>query len=202
MKNNNELMLDVGQANEIKLALRREGLWTNEEIKMLCERKGFLTQVHEVLLGHAEIKMIEHLVDCSLVPSIKHGFAILPNGEQLPNRVQGFYRLDVSKIKLHSSKKQKGIDGNEIKKELENAFVLPANVIDFLLKEENQNLIPEEWKGKAVFFWGTIYKCTDGDDSLYVRLIHWSLGKWDSEYEWIGNRWSEKALAAIAVFAS
>lgn len=51
----NELMLDVGQANELKLAFRREGPWTNEEIKMLCEQKGLLNKFHEVLLGQAEI---------------------------------------------------------------------------------------------------------------------------------------------------
>ena len=52
--NNNELMLDVGQADEIKLAMRREGFWTNEKIKNLC-KKGFLAQVLEVLEGRAEI---------------------------------------------------------------------------------------------------------------------------------------------------
>lgn len=53
-----ELMLDVGQANEIKMAFRREGPWTNEEIKMMCERKGFLTQVRQALLGQAEINVV------------------------------------------------------------------------------------------------------------------------------------------------
>lgn len=50
-------MLDVGQANELKMAFRREGQWTNEDIKALCERKGFLHQVYEVLYGRAEIVM-------------------------------------------------------------------------------------------------------------------------------------------------
>jgi hypothetical protein len=50
------LRLDVDQAGELKAALRREGPWTNEELKMACERKGFFTQVRQILLGNAEIK--------------------------------------------------------------------------------------------------------------------------------------------------
>jgi hypothetical protein len=52
---NNELMLDVGQANEIKLAFRREGNWDNEKIKILTERMGFLLQVLDVLEGRSHI---------------------------------------------------------------------------------------------------------------------------------------------------
>ena len=52
---NSELMLDVGQANELKLAFRREGDWDNEKIKALSERRGLLTQVLDVLEGRAQI---------------------------------------------------------------------------------------------------------------------------------------------------
>ncbi len=48
-------MLDVSQAHELKLAFRREGPWTNEDIKALSERKGLLRQVYDVLHGTAEI---------------------------------------------------------------------------------------------------------------------------------------------------
>lgn len=49
--------LDVGQANELKLAFRRTG-WTNEEIKRLCEGNT-LAEVRDVLLGRAEIKSLQ-----------------------------------------------------------------------------------------------------------------------------------------------
>lgn len=51
-----ELMLDVGQANELKLAFRRHG-WTNEEIKRLCEGT-VLGDVRRVIRGEAEIRPI------------------------------------------------------------------------------------------------------------------------------------------------
>lgn len=46
--------------------------------------------------------------------------------------------------------------GNKLRQELAKQPVLNANVLDFLLA--NSHLIPEEWKGKAVFFWGTVYR--------------------------------------------
>ena len=52
---NAELMLDVGQANELKLAFRREGRWDNEKIKALTERRGFLSKVLDVLDGRCQI---------------------------------------------------------------------------------------------------------------------------------------------------
>ena len=48
-------MLDVGQAQELKLAFRREGDWTNEDIKALTERKGLLRQILGIVRGFAEI---------------------------------------------------------------------------------------------------------------------------------------------------
>lgn len=45
----NELMLDVGQANELKLAFRRAG-FTNRDIKKLCEGR-LLTDVLAVIHG-------------------------------------------------------------------------------------------------------------------------------------------------------
>lgn len=55
---NSELMLDVGQANELKLAFRREG-WSNQDIKALTERKGFLAEVLGVLEGRSQILVID-----------------------------------------------------------------------------------------------------------------------------------------------
>jgi hypothetical protein len=49
-----ELMLDVGQANELKLAFRRAG-YTNAEIKKLCEG-DLLAQLLPLVKGVAEVK--------------------------------------------------------------------------------------------------------------------------------------------------
>jgi hypothetical protein len=57
---------------------------------------------------------------------------------------------------------------------------LNATVLDYLLK--NTHLIPAEWKGKYVFFWGTVYRDAEG---LYVRCLHWCEDGWSSFYSWL-----------------
>ncbi|MDE2001222.1 MAG: hypothetical protein KGI60_01480, partial [Patescibacteria group bacterium] len=148
-----ELKLDVDQAGELKAAFRREGPWTNEEIKMLCERKGFLTKVRQALLNLAEIKPVEYLIDCDADPFVPNGWLVEKHQKG------GSFKWDAAQVKLYLSNQQrndKAIEGNKLRRELVDKPVLNANVLDYLLA--NPHLIPEEWKGKAVFFWGTIYR--------------------------------------------
>jgi hypothetical protein len=63
-----ELMLDVGQAKEIKDALRRErgsdgSEWTNEKVKALTERRGLFGQVLDILDGRLKVATIEAVPD-------------------------------------------------------------------------------------------------------------------------------------------
>ncbi|MBU3964354.1 hypothetical protein KJ562_01315, partial [Patescibacteria group bacterium] len=67
-----------------------------------------------------------------------------------------------------------------------------ANLLDFYLA--HINLIPEDWKGKAVFFWATIYRRSDG--SLYVRYLFWSGGGWYWLYNWLDDDWGDHNPAA------
>jgi len=185
-----DLMLDVGQANEIKLALRREGSWTNEEIKMLCERKGFLTQVREALLGRAEIKQVEYLVDLDADPFVPADWTVVEH------RKGGQFKYDSAKVGLYLSKGQqngKVIVGNDLRKELKNQPVYNANMLDFYLK--NQHLIPKEWKGKLVFFWGTIYRHSVG--GLCVRYLYWDGGRWGWYCYWLDDDWGGSRPAAL-----
>jgi len=175
-----DLKLDVDQAGELKAAFRREGPWTNEEIKMLCERKGFLSQVREALLGRAEIKQIEYLVDLDADPFVPEGWKVVDHCKS------GLFKYDPAKVGLYLSKKQqngKVIVGNDLRKELKSQPVYNANLLDFYLKKENQHLIPEEWNEKMVFFWGTIYHNSDGD--LYVRGLYWNGDRWCWGYLWL-----------------
>lgn len=56
MSKKNDLMLDVSQAAELKMAFRRNG-WNNAQIKTLSEG-DILAKVLQVITGHAEIKLI------------------------------------------------------------------------------------------------------------------------------------------------
>src|SRR3989344_599286 len=67
-----ELMLDVGQANELKLAMRRNG-WRNADIKELC-RGNTLSGVLSIVRGKAKIKpCLDQAVDIKVWKTIKLG---------------------------------------------------------------------------------------------------------------------------------
>ncbi len=72
--------------------------------------------------------------------------------------------------------------------------VLNANVLEYLLK--NPRAIPEEWKGKYVFFWGTIYRRSDG--RLYVRCLVWDGSQWYWSYYWLDIDFNGLNPAAVA----
>ena len=110
----------------------------------------------------------------------------------------GMLDIDAAKIALHLSDKQKGnglIEGNQLREELKTQPVLNANLLDWLLRKENQHLIPEEWKGKAIFFWGTIYRNRIGE--LWVRCLDWRVGGWYWSGYWLDNVWHSNLPAAV-----
>jgi len=110
-------------------------------------------------------------IDCDADPFI-------PSGASVDEHCKiGQIQWDSKRISLYSSEKQlKGgvIVGNELRKKLKKERRLNVNVLDYLLA--NPHLIPEAWKGKWIFFWGTIYRNSDGN--LYVRCLYWLGDKW------------------------
>ncbi|MFY9461790.1 MAG: hypothetical protein WAP51_01140 [Candidatus Sungiibacteriota bacterium] len=198
----------AGEIQDVEFALARNG-WTHALLKKATQG-GFFGLVREVVEGRAEICRIErlvadgktavvvaeHLIDCDAAPFEPSGLTVARESEQLPNRVRGQFVFDPTKVKLHLSPDQrdgKYIKGKKLRRELAREPVLTANVLDYLLK--NPHLIPEEWKGKAVFFWGTIYRVSDGD--LYVRYLCFVDGRWYSDYDWLGGGWDGDYPAAL-----
>ena len=111
----------------------------------------------------------------------------------------GQFAFDPAKLGLHLSKKQEGdgrIEGNKLREELKAQPVVNANLLDWLYRKENQHLIPDEWKGKAVFFWGTIYR--DADGSLCVRDLFWLGDGWYWGCRWLDYDWYSVFPAAVS----
>ena len=140
-----------------------------------------------------EIKPIEHIINCDAQPLIPSGWSIVPDKEQLPNRVQGSFQCNPAQVKLYLSDQQR--NGHELKKKLADKEVLPANVLDYLLA--NKHLIPEEWKGESVFFWGTVYRDAYGYPS--VRYLSWNGDGWYWCYFWLVCDWYDDYPAALRV---
>ncbi|MFI5260484.1 MAG: hypothetical protein ACHQU0_01675 [Candidatus Paceibacteria bacterium] len=133
--------------------------------------------------GHASTVALPHIIDCDSALFVPDGWKVEEHDEG------GQLTFDASKIELYFSVAQdqtKGsIGGNELRKELADKPVLNANVLDYLLA--NPHLIPKEWKGKSIFFWGTIYR--DSDGLLCVRCLCWGGNGWRWGRYWLDGGW-------------
>ncbi|KKR48386.1 MAG: hypothetical protein UT86_C0006G0024 [Candidatus Magasanikbacteria bacterium GW2011_GWC2_40_17] len=185
-----ELMLDVGQASEFKMALRRAG-WTNADVKRLCEGNA-LGQLLPFIRGQAEVVVKKHIIDTDADPLVPGGWKVEEH------RKGGQFVWDPAKVSLHLSFNQQNgnvIQGHQLRRELVVCVPnLNANVLDYLLA--HPELIPESWMGKAIFFWGTIYRSADGD--LCVRYLIWKGKQWSWGDRWLGSGWNNNNPAAVS----
>lgn len=110
---------------------------------------------------------------------------------------RGKFSFDPSKIELYLSKEQENnsMNGNGLRKELKGKPVLNACILDYLLA--HQELIPDSWKGKNIFFFGTVYR--DSDGSLFVRCLSWNGSEWCSYLSWLVSRFYSNYHAILAV---
>jgi hypothetical protein len=136
-------------------------------------------------------KSAKPVIDCDCDPLIPGG------GWAVEEHVKGGQlEFDPSQIELYldeSQKNGKSVVGNKLRELLAGKPTLNANVLDYLLA--NPELIPEEWKDKFIFFWGTIYRISDG--SLCVRCLYWNDDRWDWSYVWLGNVFDDNYPAAL-----
>jgi hypothetical protein len=187
-----EFTFDVALANRLKIAMTRNGITDAADINWLTEGDN-IAQVRRVRLGHAEIITPDHIIDCDANPHIPDGWSVEEHQKG------GAFHWNAANVALHLDKGQrngKWIEGYKLRKALAKQPVLNANVLDYLLA--HLHLIPEEWKGRgrAVFFWGTIYRHRGG--SLYVRCLFWSGGRWRWNADWLGHGWFDNWPAAVS----
>ena len=177
---NDTFEMTTGLAHEIAMAMRRNG-WTVPDAKKLTEGDT-LARLLPFLKGNAEIKTVKHVIDCDADPYLPDGWKVEEH------RKGGQVEFDLSKVTLYLVKDQQCggvIEGNKLRKQLAKQPVFNANVLDYLLK--NPALIPDEWKGKAIFFWGTVYR--DSLGGLYVRYLLWRGSSWGWSHYWLDNGW-------------
>lgn len=135
--------------------------------------------------GHADIAalMKNHYIDCNTKPFLPNGWSI--EEHQLGGRLKWDREAQKDTLLVARVRPDDKIKtGNDVRRELSDKPCLNANVLDYLLS--NPHLIPEEWKGKAVFFWGTIYRLPGGH--LCVRCLQW-LDGWSRGECWLDDSW-------------
>ena len=126
------------------------------------------------------------IIDCDADPFVPEGWTVEEHKQG------GQLTFDPSQVEFYLDDGQKGgkyIEGNKLRQRLADKPVLNANVLDYLLA--NPDLIPEEWKTdesgntRYIFFWGTVYRSSNGD--LCVRCLYWDDGGWDWSSDWLGD---------------
>jgi len=186
---NDTFVMSARQAAELDHSLERNG-FTPAMVKKLSEGDT-LAQIIPFLNGQADITIYQHIIDCDADPFCPEDWSVEEHikGGQL--------KWGAAKIDLYLCKEQEkgSIEGNQLRKKLKDQTILNACVLDYLI--ENPNLIPEEWKNKNVFFWGTIYR--DSDGSLCVRGLSWDGDGWGWDYHWLGFHWRGSKTAVVSV---
>ena len=188
--------LSIGSLNQLGDAFENAG-FTADDVTKLKQFKD-LVKIKDVLYGKASIAYPEHVhvIDTDVAPFIPDGFS-------LESHIgHGLWKYDFSLIELFLSKEQKKSYqvGNELYKAikavkaLKDKIALNANVLDYLLA--HQELIPESWKGKLIFFWGTIYR--DSFGALCVRYLGWNGSSWSWGYNWLDDNFDSDNPAALA----
>jgi len=107
------------------------------------------------------------------------------------NDVKSF---DPKLLKLHLEPEQKdGYIKGKVLVDRMKSKGLSANVLDYLL--DNHRMIPSEWKGKWVYFWGTVYRGSVG--YLCVRCLFWSGDGWSWDCGWLDGGWGSRNPALL-----
>lgn len=138
----------------------------------------------------------KHVIDCDKDPVIWFDAWSVESHTKM-----GKLAWKPDEIELYLSEKQKigHIEGNELRKELEGKPVLNACVLDYLM--EHPNLIPDSWKGKYIYFWGTIFR--DADGNLFVEFLCWGGFRWFWSDRWLGRGWGgDEPAASLASMPS
>jgi len=131
-----------------------------------------------------------HIIDTDAFP-------VVPSGWLVEEHKRGgqFLWDSTNKVVFYYSSEQKNGNsvGHDLRKEIVNQPVLNANVLDYLLVFPE--LIPESWKGRSVFFWGTVYR--GFNHGLYVRYLCWTCGRWGWDYRGLNDDWGNNSPAVV-----
>jgi hypothetical protein len=177
-----------GQTHQLMNALEAAE-FTAEDVTRLGQFSD-LRGIRFAVRGQAEIVVTKHIIDLDADPFVPGGWTLEEH------RKGGQFEWDSARVALYLSPEQQGrkvIKGDRLRDELKGKPVFNANLLDYLLA--NPQLIPEEWKGKFVFFWGTIYR--DSDGCLYVRCLFWGGGRWYWDGSWLDGDWGGYFPAAV-----
>jgi hypothetical protein len=187
----------IEDMKDLAAALSDSGFSRNEIRKLL--RFNF-KDIRKLINGQLMLFAAEHVIDCDPLPAFL--------GKQVvEHRKAGLLKFNGDKLRLYQAEQQKNertILGKYLYKELAGMPVLNSNVLDYLLA--HQEIIPEEWIGKYIFFWGSIFfnpeDELDSEQSkeghLFVRCLFQSRDGWCSKFFWFGTPLGTACYAVLS----
>jgi len=181
----------IGQSNQLMDTLENAGFTPDDVTKLqqfrdLAKFKLVLDGKHVIV----PVGSVKHIINCDADPFIPEDWKVeehVKDGQLLWNPADVDLYLD------GGQKNGQRIIGTKLRNRLARKRVYNANVLDYLLA--NLELIPEEWKGKWIFFWGTIYRNSFG--CLCVRCLGWGGVRWHWYYRWLDNGFCGSGPAAL-----
>lgn len=159
-------------------------------VEAIINKLGGEEGVKRFLSGQTEVVAKVHIIDCDAEPFVPQGWSVEEHQKA------GQFEWSPERVQLYLSANQrdgKSIRGHDLREELRGQAVLNTNVLDYLLN--HPHLIPEEWKDKSVFFWGTVYRFPDG--ALCVRYLGWRGASWRWSFSSLNCVWDSGAPAAV-----
>jgi hypothetical protein len=158
-------------------------------IEAVFNKLGGFYAAKAFLRGEMELKQLDQVIDLDKITVNRRDYDVMEHqkGGRLtwsPAAVELY--VDVLQVSKRAT-------GHDIRKILADKPVLNICAMEFLL--ERQHLIPEEWKGKAIFFWGTIFRGYEGRP--YVMCMRMWHGEWAWSAHPLNNPWGTNSPAIL-----
>jgi len=130
----------------------------------------------------------QSVIDCDAKPFVPDGWRVRRHFKMGPLK---WHPNNVGLFLMPDQVTNGFAEGGYLRTRLRKEPVLNACVLDWLLARPE--LIPDEWKGNSVFFWGTEY-IRDGG-IVCIRCLRWSRKGWDWGYNPVKSLFLNKDVA-------
>lgn len=134
----------IGLMHEVAVNAAKAEFYPQDLHQLSVDELKTLLQIRS---GYAEVKPIEHMIDCDHIP---------PDFNYYPVHISdGKFQWDLNKVELyqHPEQLQRRMVWTEVYASLDPKRFLNVNVMAYLLAK--RSLIPREWEGCNVIFLGT-----------------------------------------------
>jgi hypothetical protein len=146
-----------------------------------CSKKSVLKEIQDILFGNDRNKLVTHVINCNSRVFIPENWKLIPESDQPGNRIRSKLLWTSKTVSLYRAPEQqtklKYSDAKNIFEKLSSNRLPGAQILDYLLKPENQHLIPKKWKKCNVFFLGTFY--FEDQSNPCVRKLFWDGCCWN-----------------------